>query len=510
MRLVYQFLINAALLSVLLTGVNNLQAQNSYGDNWVLGSPPAKAEATNGSLSNRVMCTTDTLEIGISNACISDANGNLQFFSNGVNLYNSHCQIIKNGADINNLAGTSWETLKYDQTVQGTLIIPQPDSKSLYWVFHFFALDTSGTIGGYSGPLAMRLRLTIVDMQGDSGRGEVISKEVILENTPMASSKLTACKHANGRDWWIVKTGAPDSNLYYKFLLSPDGLSGPFIQSVGPKLTTNFSSSGASYGGTSAFSNDGAKFAVASTSGPIVVMDFNRCTGEFGRYFTLLNRYDAAPSFYGVAALAFSPSGRFLYVTTLYSLNQYDLDASPTDSVRLLTLPNEAIDPGNWLIFIPQLAPNGKIYISTYNGGIPGYHVIHYPDRLGTNCIFVPFGQPVNTINAMSIPNMPNYRLGKLVGSPCDTLVSDIKYTEALSTGISVYPNPAANTINISIAENQPGLKLFVTDINGSIVHSQAIYSETAVDISKWAAGFYFVRIESNSKLMAMRKFVKE
>ncbi|MBX2908180.1 MAG: T9SS type A sorting domain-containing protein [Chitinophagales bacterium] len=499
MRLVYQYLINAALILVLLTGVDNLQAQDGYGDKWVLGWYPVLADATRGDLPNTFI--DDTHRIDRANACISDKNGNLKFYTNGLQVFNAEHQVMKNGDslgfDTNN---PNWYAFPDGiPSAQNVIIIPLPGNSYKYFIFHTYPLDTSA-----GSTVPNRLLLSIVDMQGDSGRGEVISKnEAILNHVPLSSERLSACKHANGRDWWLIKAGIY-TNTYYKFLITDKGWSGPYTQDIGIRQLYN-------YGGQSVFSPDGKKYASIGGSSKAIIMDFNRCTGEFSRPIIVSNLYDNS-TLSGGHGIAFSPSGRFLYIHTDGAINQYDSENNYTDSIRIFTTPSQTVLDVNF--DISQLAPNGKIYFACYSScGVPALSVIHSPDSLGSFCKFVRYGQPINTLDnspPLTIPNMPNYRLGKLVGSPCDTLVSDIKYTEALSTGISVYPNPAANTINISIAENQPGLKLFVTDINGSIVHSQAIYSETAVDISKWAAGFYFVRIESNSKLMAMRKFVKE
>ncbi|MCO5279942.1 MAG: T9SS type A sorting domain-containing protein [Chitinophagales bacterium] len=504
MRLVYQFLIKAALILVLLTGVNNLQAQDRYGDIWVAGLSPIIAKAYLGDFPNTaILPITDSNIINRTSACISDANGNLQFYTNGAQVLMPDGRVMENGFGLN--PDALYISISGVSCTQGALILPSLENKNQYTIFHY-SIDTNVSIQNFAMYGTTKLYYTVVDMSENMGKGKVISKNnIFLSDVLLDNSRMTACKHANGRDWWLVKTSLYKGE-YYKFLYTSQGIEGPFIQEIGDDF-------GPHYEGQAVFSNDGTKFATVNHIGPCVVMDFNRCTGEFSRPFTIKNLIEGQTTAYGGTSLSFSPSGRFLYINTILSLNQYDLWNSKHDSIRLFTNGDrvgDPVDPGHWLMSTSQLAPNGKIYLATWNGGIPAFHIIHQPDSLGFGCQFVAFGQPVNTVNAMTLPNMPNYRLGKLVGSPCDTLVSDIKSMEVLSTGISVYPNPAANTVSISIAENQPGLKLFVTDINGSIVHSQAIYSETAVDISKWAAGFYFVRIESNGKLMAMRKFVKE
>ena len=52
-------------------------------------------------------------------------------------------------------------------------------------------------------------------------------------------------------------------------------------------------------------------------------------------------------------------------------------------------------------------------------------HVIHNPDAPFPDCRIEQRGVVLPTFNAGSVPNYPNYRLGPIDGSPCDTLGID-------------------------------------------------------------------------------------
>jgi PKD repeat protein len=49
-------------------------------------------------------------------------------------------------------------------------------------------------------------------------------------------------------------------------------------------------------------------------------------------------------------------------------------------------------------------------------------HRIEYPDKPGETCLVRQHSVRLPTLNSFSIPNNPNYRLGPMDGSPCDTL----------------------------------------------------------------------------------------
>ena len=109
----------------------------------------------------------------------------------------------------------------------------------------------------------------------DNEQGEVIlRKELILHDT-LGAGKLSACKHANGRDWWII---VPEwnSNRYYRYLLTPEGIDTVGMQEVGEPTINGL--------GQALFSPDGTKHVRFSGLSIelgewISIYDFDRCTG---------------------------------------------------------------------------------------------------------------------------------------------------------------------------------------------------------------------------------------
>ena len=83
------------------------------------------------------------------------------------------------------------------------------------------------------------------------------------------------------------------------------------------------------------------------------------------------------------------------------------------------TTPSEPLPP-----FLSQLGPDGKIYMISYFQ-TNTYHVIHDPDfseemsKIESNAFTIP------NKNYANIPYFPNYRLGPIDGSLCDSLGID-------------------------------------------------------------------------------------
>lgn len=144
-------------------------------------------------------------------ASISDAAGNLLMYSDGLQVWNANQEVMPNGSG---LLGNS-------SASQGALIVPAPASNHLYYLF------TIDQLAGLDG-----LRYSVIDMNLDGGMGDIIaaSKNILLQ-TPV-TEKLTAVRHCNNRDIWIVAHDW-DSNDFLSYLLTDEGIQTPIVSSVG-------------------------------------------------------------------------------------------------------------------------------------------------------------------------------------------------------------------------------------------------------------------------------------
>ncbi|MCB0535159.1 MAG: PKD domain-containing protein [Saprospiraceae bacterium] len=122
---------------------------------------------------------------------------------------------------------------------------------------------------------------------------------------------------------------------------------------------------------------------------------------------------------------AISPNSQYLYIANGIWLHQYDLQADNIlTSEILLGTYDGYMSPVNTFFFLLQLAPDGKLYMNSA-ATVNTMHIVHQPDLPGVACRFEQHGVQLPTLNNWSMPNFPNYRLGPLDGSPCDTLGLD-------------------------------------------------------------------------------------
>ena len=308
-------------------------------------------------LSGSVMNTAEAC------SSISDKNGNLLFYTNGVNAWDNTNVMMPNSTSPNLMGNPS---------TSQTLIVQQPGNDSLYYIF---TNDQQASANGF--------RYSIVNMKLRSGMGEVELASKNISPTPggLTTEKVTAVKHRNKKDVWVI-IHEWNSNVFRAYLLTDTGLNAPVNSSVGP-VHTGGAGNGNAIGNMKA-SPDGCHLALAiRDSVNFELFDLNNATGVLSnpRWILPPTASATAPGSYGVE---FSPDGNFLYGT-----------CSPSTGIRqiyqfdLLNLANKnLLATGAGVGTGLQLGPDGRIYISQNTSACLG--VINNPNEPGAACNYVP------------------------------------------------------------------------------------------------------------------------
>jgi hypothetical protein len=464
------------IISFLVAHISNLIYAQFYDANWVVGDVPNSNMYIRGATVS-IDSISSRLLFGLTMACISDENGNLLYFTNGISI-NDTSGILINGDSLNPCSYTSSHVYTGLNIQQAALFIPGPGNSRYYYLFHFSDDDT---VDGGPGTLFYSL----VDKQQNNNRGEVIKKNITLvTDVKFREGGLTACKHANGRDYWII-LGQHNSNNYFKFLLTPDSIFGPFTQAIGPVYTGSFDLP------YSKFSQDGSKYATGAVEGLVLVMDFDRCSGEFSNPITIFNQAcTSSQPCSGCVALEFSPNNRFLYVSNVFNMNQYDLQSPNIQDSSQVYLADSLDAAG---IDMLQLGSNGKLYASTWDGGFYFYHVVNEPDSIGDSCHFVWGGQPTYSANSNAVSNLINYKLGPLIGSGCDTIAA-IAQPESNSILLRVMPNPADKYLYVEMGI-QGSYEFNLLNVLGQIIATRETKQVDIFDTEILASGMYFLNV---------------
>jgi len=507
-----KFLISFSLLIVLLLlGAGQSVAQ--YSDDskrdfsWVLGNKynPLYQFGMVLSFQNQTFSADSfqmDINLGWANASISDTNGNLLFFTNGMSIADRYGHVMPHGDSISYGSGyfyQNYQSFGYP-LLQGCLILPLPMSNSKYIVLHGQYPDNS--------IIVTKMLYSVVDMDLNNGFGDVVQKNQILVEDTLTVGGFTAVKHANNRDWWILIPTVGDSS-YYTYLLYPEGFLFEGIQSIG--LTKPL------YCTVATFSPDGTKYAIIAEenhsntpSPPFLihagVFNFDRNTGLLSNYRNI----NFNSNNYPILGFKFSPNSKYLYAGAADKLLQWDTETSDiSTSCKIVA----ELDGFSWpypncpLFFgSAALAPDGLIY---FIGGASGpyLHVINNPDVEGINCNVTQHSVELPSYAILSLPNFPNFRLGAPIGIGENNSI--------VKKNISAYPNPARDHIQFSvdITNNYNPMQFEIVNTLGQTISSEyfaPFQNVVNYNVSSLQPGVFLAILKDKSVIRGSVKFVVE
>ncbi len=289
------------------------------------------------------------------NATISDENGNLLFYTDGVTVWNSHHHVMKNGNGLNG----QWIA------AQSAIIAKKPKSQGIYYIFTIS--DWQNKQGG--------LYYSIIDMNKKNGRGAVIEKNILLNE--YAREQISAVYADDEFNVWIL-THEKGNRLFAAYKLTETGLS--------PKPV--FSEVGMNYYGTNRYGQ--LKFSsmgnlVCATLGgyrktTVQVFSFDQKTGKVSHGITVSK--SGIPNAY---SSEFSPNEKILYVTSYNGkhLYQFDLSSGKESKIQKSIINLSTSDDVKSCL---QIGYDHKIYVSKDRQSTIG--VINYPNKIGKACMF--------------------------------------------------------------------------------------------------------------------------
>jgi len=370
-------------------------------------------------------------------ATISDANGNLLFYTNGQTIWNKNLVAMPNGTGL----------MGHWSTTQCATVFPLPGSTNEYFII---TTPLTGTATG--------LLYSKIDMTAASGLGDIKAPVASNKNQPMPScptymmESVISVPHFNGTDIWVIAHTAdnpstPLSNeggSFVVWLVTSAGISYSNTYTLGyaypydnvmgvsrgigiMKSNSCFTRIFISYYNASSrvegFSFDNTIGAVndwpAPVSGPLVLDEYRNSSGVM----TPIGSFS-----YG---LEISPNGRYLYNTISgetgnKELSQYDLQAGTGTNAEI---ENSAVrltpaSPDGIRYSQLQLGPDGKIYHSIFNwnniggGGYCKIAVINSPNTGGSGANYVEsvYIWPASAVGVGSSMGLTSFHKGFISG----------------------------------------------------------------------------------------------
>lgn len=360
--------INSA-FSQYYTNQNKVWAYGNHaGVNFTSGKPVAFASAINTSEGS---------------TSVSDAAGNLLFYTDGKTVFNRAGATMPSGAAIVPFSTYS--------TTQAAVVMPTLSDPNQYYIF---SLEEEGFVP------ASRLAYSIVDMSLSGGMGDVVSSSTHTLVDSSLSEKMIAIPGSSCNIWLL--THKSDSRSFWAYNITASGISTPVVSSfTTPSIYRDVI-------GVMNCSPDTKSIVLQINSGVpfgTELYDFDTATGIVSNRKVL----DSLKRHYGAE---FSPDSKKLYSghynpAGASTIEQYDL-TSPV--VTAIQASKATIVTGvNGAATQLRLAPDGKIYLNSFSDLANDFlDVIDKPNIAGTGCGYVSHAVKLSTgsFGFLGLPGM--------------------------------------------------------------------------------------------------------
>jgi len=302
--------------------------------------------------------------VGEGHTSICDRDGNLLLYENGMELYN------KNHYRMHSF----W----YGGSSVMTLLLPQPSNDSLYHLFQPETNDRTGRIE--------YLYHTVINVLANGGKGQIKGTQKDKKILTSSAERVTAARHCNGKDWWVIGQSATDEQ-FNVWLLTDQGLSAaPVWTGYSGVYHNDFGGKIGTYGHIKV-SHDGNILAEVTDASYIEIHQFDPSTGIISNGMEVMDR---STNMEDVTYCEFSSDNSKLYVSGGDAVYQMDLSNRNQDSIRnskTVIYLRGAFGVENFLA--PIIGPDEKIY---FEGGTavfgPYLAVVHKPNEKGVACQF--------------------------------------------------------------------------------------------------------------------------
>ncbi|MGM0612767.1 MAG: T9SS type A sorting domain-containing protein [Bacteroidota bacterium] len=353
-------------------------------------------------------------------AVYSENNGNLILYSDGASLWNHNYQFI--------------DSLSADSG-RSNIVIPMPDNPDLIYLFSLtshnnFSINSDMDTLFYS----------LIDIS-DSIPQVIIKNQVFTSH--YLTQDLTAVKHANGHDYWLVSRKHM-KNEFVAFHLQPSNNVDTVVSVAGIKPETS-----QGYVDNMKFSPNGRFLADGTTkSDTIQILHFNASTGIVAD--TAKRFIHDYVNYYWPSWFEFSSNSQFIYArhstgSATGVINQYDLNYNSQTYFEASRWPVHNFDHQH-TAYDMFLAADQKIYnhavINDSSGLAQYFNSINQPNLPDSNCNY----QPQNFL-LEHYTNDYYKALPKFVSSWLQEPV-DISYTNTC-TGENVKPTHFALTDSV-------------------------------------------------------------
>ena len=367
-------------------------------------------------------------------SAISDANGNLLFYTDGMNVWNANNVVMPNGSGL----------VGHVSAGQCAVIVPIPCS-SKYVIFHVTEFSSPGS-----------LNYSVVDMSLNGGLGDVVSAQKNVSLGTGWTEKLCAIFNPTNNSYWLL-THKWGNNQFVSYVVDATSIA---TQSVISSIGSTHSCG--SYGGAHdamgqlTISRDGSKVINALTClDQFELFNFNLATGVLSNSIVLPAEGNKA---WGTA---FSPDSKMLYTNSIFGQNifQYDLNVYTAPAISASKNAVISVGTAGYNFGYMELGPNNKLYIA--RPGNNSLSVIHSPNSLGALSNPSLVGQSIGQSTSSHGLSRVAYNISVVSGTAGNLSLSSSSGNYSICPGQSLtLLGSGANSYTWSNGSNSPSLSV--------------------------------------------------
>lgn len=366
------------------------------------------------------------MDVYESSASVSDAAGNLLFYTAGYNVWDRNGNLMPNGTGLlGNYNGSS---------AGGVAIVKSISNPDQYYLISTDAVELNLHKAYYS----------VVDMTLNGGLGDIVSSQKnILLATDVAEGIVIAPMNGCSGFWAIVHK--KDNANYLAFKIDNAGISSTPVVSTGIIAT-----SPDMYGNQGHMRMNNANNKLIRGGYQMEIASFNNVTGVLSGFALIV---PALQNNTGITSIIFSPDDSKAYFTDIYSIYQMNIALMP----NAIAVQNSITELDSGMYAGMRLGPDNKIYVMRF--WTKYLARINTPNALGPACDLDPTYLTLPPYAVGAITNIATFvELGSpvAVGQPDSFVVSAMDTNICFQPSITLVGNPTYNSYSWSTGSNQP------------------------------------------------------
>ncbi|OJV51903.1 MAG: hypothetical protein BGO31_08955 [Bacteroidetes bacterium 43-16] len=324
--------------------------------------------------------TLSNSQVNVMEGCssISDANGNLLFYTTGFKIWD------KNGVEMPNATGLLGNGPVFGGQYAGS------GYKSVHIIRHPGNMQQYFVVSGDPYEETIRkLYYHVVDMSLNNGLGDVIPGQKNIEIMNDVSENISVLSGTDCRTYWLAAAKGDMSDQYYTFKIDATGFHNTPVINTLPMTLQGFN--------RELFQTNYPNKVIGISNNYFFSLDFNGITGVLSNMDTIFTAIGPVPYYNATPGMSKDKSKFYFGNAMVSNLFQFDLSLLPNlpavMNSKVQVIPPH-LDPGSLLFYLRTAPVGDKIYLiqriginnnniaSLSNASQPGAQVVYTQNAL--------------------------------------------------------------------------------------------------------------------------------